>query len=481
MNPSRILIIFSFLSLISSELHAQDSFQEYKRQQNQAFQSYKNSQDSAFASILGQEWIKQAVEVPIPIVEDKPLTPPSNGEVNLPQFEKRERVTIPTTNAVSPDEVISIVPTRPEKSEDFDEVSLYIEKSFAVPSEFYSYSITDISQKGIQKWWDEVTSNDYETWIEYFVNKNRIWPLNGWNFYQQVTDYTKNQFTGKPNQATLFTWFIMLKSGYDVRIGTHAGSLYLLFSTTESLYNQEFFRLDGKRYYVSKPAGSQRRIGQISTYKGQPTTGLIPISLSINQFPKHSNEQLITQTLQFAFEKQQIEVSVPLSLSRIEQLESYPQTDFKVYFEAPLEDAILSRFQESFQPYLDSLGQEEAINFLLRFVQTSFGYKVDADQFGKEKHLFAEETLYYPYSDCEDRAVLFAQLVHHLLGLEVVGLQYPEHVATAVLLDSPVGDTINVNGNLYTIADPTYIHADAGMTIPNLKEKSPQVIQYIPK
>ena len=43
-----------------------------------------------------------------------------------------------------------------------------------------------------------------------------------------------------------------------------------------------------------------------------------------------------------------------------------------------------------------------------------------------------DEPLFYPYSDCEDHSVLFAYLVRELPGLEVIGLDYPGHVATAV-------------------------------------------------
>ena len=39
---------------------------------------------------------------------------------------------------------------------------------------------------------------------------------------------------------------------------------------------------------------------------------------------------------------------------------------------------------------------------------------------------------YYPYCDCEDRSVLYSYLVRNLLKLDVVLLDYPNHIATAV-------------------------------------------------
>jgi hypothetical protein len=112
-------------------------------------------------------------------------------------------------------------------------------------------------------------------------------------------------------------------------------------------------------------------------------------------------------------------------------------------------------------------------------VQTSLKYETDDQQFGEENYLFPEETLFYPYSDCEDRAILFAWLVHSLLNLQVVGLDYPGHVATAVHFNESVkGDGFDYQGKRYVVADPTYINANAGMTMPEFKKYTPNIIHY---
>ena len=119
----------------------------------------------------------------------------------------------------------------------------------------------------------------------------------------------------------------------------------------------------------------------------------------------------------------------------------------------------------------------EAVNFLLKFVQNAFEYRTDQQQFGEENFLFPEETLYYPYSDCEDRSVLFAWLVTELLDLEVVGLNYPGHVAAAVHLKQPVaGERVVFNGKGFVVTDPTYVNAVAGMVMPGYEDMKPGVI-----
>jgi hypothetical protein len=92
-----------------------------------------------------------------------------------------------------------------------------------------------------------------------------------------------------------------------------------------------------------------------------------------------------------------------------------------------------------------------------------------------------DETLLYPASDCEDRSILFAALVRELLGLEVVGLLYPGHMATAVKFNAPgAGDVVQVGGVTWTVADPTYLGADAGQAMPQFKTVTPTLIRIRP-
>ena len=114
---------------------------------------------------------------------------------------------------------------------------------------------------------------------------------------------------------------------------------------------------------------------------------------------------------------------------------------------------------------------------LLNFVQTAFVYEYDDKVWGTDRSFFADESLYYPYCDCEDRSVLFSRLVRDLLGLDVVLIYYPGHLATAVKFSSEVsGDYITYDGARYTICDPTYINAPVGMTMPDMDNASAFIV-----
>jgi len=158
---------------------------------------------------------------------------------------------------------------------------------------------------------------------------------------------------------------------------------------------------------------------------------------------------------------------------------SYPQLDLEMYFGSSVFDNTATPLQKQLASYVKGMDELQAVNFLLRFVQTALKYETDDQQFGEENYLFPEETLFYPYSDCEDRAILFTWLVKSLLGLEVVGLDYPGHVAAAVKFNEPVsGDSLTYQGGRYVVTDPTYINANAGMTMPDFKKYKPTVIPF---
>ena len=122
--------------------------------------------------------------------------------------------------------------------------------------------------------------------------------------------------------------------------------------------------------------------------------------------------------------------------------------------------------------------ESEIANRILNLVQTAFKYATDEEQFGYERPLFGDETIFYPSSDCEDRAILFSVLVHELMGLDVVLLHYPGHLATAVRFKSDVkGDYLTVDGTKYVVCDPTYINARVGEAMPQFKEEKCTVVR----
>jgi hypothetical protein len=91
----------------------------------------------------------------------------------------------------------------------------------------------------------------------------------------------------------------------------------------------------------------------------------------------------------------------------------------------------------------------------MNFTRYAFLYENDQENFGKEKRLAPEETLWQKYSDCDDRAALFFYLVREIYNLPMIVLLYPTHISIAVKFNKPIGDAIVYKGQKYSICDPT--------------------------
>ena len=114
---------------------------------------------------------------------------------------------------------------------------------------------------------------------------------------------------------------------------------------------------------------------------------------------------------------------------------------------------------------------------LLNWVQTAFVYEYDDKVWGDDRAFFPEETLYYPYCDCEDRSILLSRLVRDLLGLKAILIYYPGHLAMAVGFTEDVkGDYILLQGKKYVVCDPTYIGAPVGVTMEGMDNETAKVI-----
>ena len=137
--------------------------------------------------------------------------------------------------------------------------------------------------------------------------------------------------------------------------------------------------------------------------------------------------------------------------------------------------------ESTLYPYLrekmEGLDEVAAVQLLLIYFYKVFPYKEDEKVWGKERYFFPEETLYYEFSDCEDRAILFTRIVRDLLGLKTALLYMPGHLSAAVHFNTEVeGDAVKANGIRYVICDPTYINANVGQAMPGWDRKDIEVL-----
>jgi hypothetical protein len=162
---------------------------------------------------------------------------------------------------------------------------------------------------------------------------------------------------------------------------------------------------------------------------------------------------------------------------------NYPVVDFESYFNIPLSKETYGSLIPLLKRNIKGMSQIKGVDYLMRFTRNAFLYEPDEDNFGKEKRLSPEQTLFSDYSDCDDRAALFFYLVKEIYNLPMITLLYPTHITMAVKFEKAVGKPISYNGSNYYVCEPTPQKKDLkiGEVSANLKNKSFEIVyQYQP-
>ncbi|MEX0719667.1 MAG: hypothetical protein WD059_03295 [Balneolaceae bacterium] len=499
----RQVLLYTFTAFItvllfSTTAFAQNDYEKWKKEQEAEFKEYRDKFDREFVELLENTWEevgikegspfykeKKPIEIPTaptpPVVKNPSPedSPPVNEPVNIPEIIDAPPVKIDLPAEKSLFEGLSTNKT----TINYFSSSIPFEfplklREFFSPNEFIT-SKTD--NKKIADFWEKVSSIDHSPLIEYSQKIRSDLNLNDWGYILLLNDFTNTIFKGYDRKLTsLYNWFLLTKAGYKVRIGYDQQGIYNLFSLEYRVFNTKYFTLDGDQYYIIDMNRHRQTPGSIFTYKGAHQAQSKKLNLRVTQQPNLGDSRSVeNKTLSFTFNGTDFKIPLSLDKNLVIYFEYFPLTELPVFFTASLSGNSKTAIHKALAPAIAEMNEEEAVNLILRFVQTSFEYKTDQDQFNREKYMLPEETLFYQYSDCDDRSILFANLVQELLELEVVGLRYSKHLATAVLFNEEVeGDAHYHSGKKFIVADPTYINANVGMTMTQYKNEKPEIVSF---
>ncbi|MEJ2052636.1 MAG: hypothetical protein P8X42_01835 [Calditrichaceae bacterium] len=460
---------------------AQDDYQKWLEKEKKSYNRFLEKEDKAFSDFLKKEW--KAYQSYQGIQSDekpKPVAIPVARPEDKPAPQEPENIT-----PIHPIKVPPPPKPKPKPKPVANKTTNLIMLEFygAPVSANYKRDIefhlsNPINNEMISAAWETMAGSSYKILLEQIQQNQKELALNDWGYIELVNLFATKLFPSSQNEQNLFSWFMLCKTGFEAKVAYKNNTIYLLVPAENLIYANRFITLNDKKYYFISFGQPVDLTGQIYTYAGQYKDADRQISMRINQVPILEN-QIENKNLDFKYNGESYIVPVQYDKDMINFLSHYPQTELVLYFDAAVSNHAKISLLKSLKPYLEGKSEVEAVNFLLRFVQTAFKYEKDDEQFGKEKYLMPEETLFYPASDCEDRSILFSYLVRNLLDLDIIGLDYPGHISTAVNFHSKLnGAAVNVDDREFIICDPTYINAVAGMVMPQFKNVDPKVIRF---
>ncbi len=403
----------------------------------------------------------------------KPACP--NAKPTCPNAQPAAPTTKPVVVPVTPPAVKPSAPTGElfTASSDKQMVNFCGQKVYVDKSLKGVCSIGNMRENAIADAYEAMCKADYKALVDDCRKVKKELNLNDWGIFLFVREASKTLCTDE-NAAVVMQQFLLNELGYKSKMARRADrNQMLLFVAADcQVYGHPYFTKDGLNYYnLTSNESCQFYMCQEDSPKAKSK-----LNMQVNYAPA-LNAGMVNSVHKNRSGSVAVSVDVPKSL--MEFYGSMPQCDYSVYVNAEVNPSVASKVLSTLAPLVNGKGEAEAANLLINFVQTGFQYATDQEQFGYEKPFFVEELFYYPYCDCEDRSVLYSYLVRNLLKLDVVLLDYPNHIATAVCFNENVsGDFVTVGGKKYVVCDPTYIGASIGKVMPQFKNVAAKVLKY---
>ncbi|WNJ20631.1 hypothetical protein [Pontibacter sp. G13] len=502
------LVCLLGLTTVGPNAFAQKTWEEMLREQEERVKQKQQAQDQRveirFANQMRRMWLKRSFtegEFPEGQDPDVPFVyEPANDIRETPEERQLDVVPLSPQSDVAPLAAKAAVPAPdvPEPVQDEFVTDALTDLGTETNASYFGESLelkidpemeVDleglVNEKTLALAWEQLEDSRYELLLYQITREAARLQVNDWGYAQMINQIAHQIFPSQPNERVVFSWFMLSKSGYISTVAYEGGHVYLMMPTRQILYGKTFLRNKDQKFYAIDLDGGDIDLIQARVFAQKYPEADRIMDLRMPAAPRLAS-RTIRKSVSFSYAGQNYDIPYELDANLLEFYKTYPFVDLSVYMSAPVSEAcrnsLVASLKEAvadLQPTGNRSKEAESVNFLLRFVQTGLAYQTDHQQFGGEKYLFAEETLFFPYSDCEDRSVLFAYLVQEILGLEVIGLMYPGHAATAVKFSGPVnGDHVMFRNKKYTICDPTYINADYGMSLPETHGQMANVVAY---
>ncbi|MCA1927740.1 MAG: hypothetical protein LDL13_03700 [Calditerrivibrio sp.] len=471
----KIFILLSVFLNFSFVYASDEGFSKFLDEVKGGFQEFKNQQDKEFYEYLKNSW-EEFKSFSAIKRDEKPKinkAPVVRENVKLKLDKERVKVVndINYVNENSPEVSEDSQPTKEFLVK--DDGLLFYGINLSINPKNYGKLVTlPIKGEKIAEAWKKLATSDTDILIKQIISNGKKQNFSDWAYFKLVKSISNFVYSDSYNDRILFSWFLISKLGYDVKIGYNSARVFLMVPSKQLIYGAQFFNFNGVRYYIL--FSDVKNIGSLYSYSGKHSDAekFFVFDIKDNVKSKFSRRDL-----SFIYDGKRYNFEVEYDIFNVTFYNDFPQTDLSVYYNADVSKHLVNTVVDSMRNLVKGKSEAEAVNIILRFVQTAFKYKTDQEQFGYEKYFLPDETLHYPYSDCEDRSILFSYLVKNILGLKVVLLEYPGHIATAVRFNDDVGgDRLKIENDIYVICDPTYINANIGMAMPQFKGVLPKVI-----
>lgn len=458
-----------------------ETYDDFKQKAQSSYEDFRQKANKEYADWMRQAWEWHQKIAPMPRPKDEMLPPVIYNK----EKEQTEPKPIPH-NDVEPilepkPQPKPIVPIR-ENDGDYCMASFSFfgtDGQVRLPKGD-TFQLKGRNEEAYAAAWEELSSERYNNLIRDCLVLRMEHQLCDWAYLMMLRAMSETVCGKGTNEAVIMQAFVFCQSGYKIRLGfTKEKDLRLLVKSEHIIFDLDGFKMDDGIFYLLQSIDDDGlNICDISYPEEKP------LSLWITQEQKFAERN--TPERQLIPQDSIIAIKTQINENLVSFYNTYPTSmvgedivsRWAIYANTPMSTCVKDKLYPQLRAIIQKAdNQYIAASWLLYWVQTAFVYEYDDKVWGRDRAFFAEESLFYPYCDCEDRSILFSRLVRDLLGLDVILVFYPGHLATAVAFSENVdGDYVELNGKHFIICDPTYIGAPIGATMPEMDNKTAKVL-----
>lgn len=469
-----------------------EEYEQFKRKAQQKYEDFRQKCNAEYAEFLKQVWESYQAGPVLSKPKEKTVPPVvmPEEEIDNPISPKPVPIdtVVPVVNEKPVPQPIPIAPIREQPQPVANCLTFTFfgtEGKVRIPQGKPKKVVTlggNLTGNNISDAWNELSNGDYDNLIRDCLELRIRYGLCDWAYLQMIRELSERYYDGRNNAATMLMAWICCQTGYQMRLAVSDGKLYLLIGSQHVIYGMSYWTVEGTKFYPFLHEGETLK-EQIQIC-GASFPGEQPMSLYLfkaQTFAERLNDERTVKSKRYP----EAIATYKVNQNLMDFYATYPTSMFgenfctrwAMYANTPMAENIRQELYPQLKRTVEGKNQLAAVNILLNWVQTGFVYEYDDKVWGDDRAFFAEESLNYPYCDCEDRSILFTRLVRDLLGLKCLLVYYPGHLACAVQFTEPVtGDYITLNGKTFIVADPTYIGAPVGCTMPDMDNKTAKVI-----
>ena len=447
------------------------------------FNDYRQKLNAQYVSKMRENWQSYNSVKPLeaPDKDVKPVVPIKMSDEDAKKEKQDKKIVIKSVvkpiKQVTPPQPVAPIDEVPQTTQQYISFNYLGTQMKVRKPEAPAPTIAKMNENGIADAWEQLCQETYNNLVIDCMKLRSTHRLCDWAYLKMLESLGKS-YCGAGNEATLVTAFIYSQSGYKIRLGIAKGQLALFYTSQHTIYGESYINEGNDKFYTLSADPIEVRMTSARYPNEQP------LSLWVQSDPQVNYAASPQRTLT---SRRYPDMSVRVSVNKnlLPFFNTYPTSEvggnFMTRWAMYANTALCKETQNELYPQLkraiNGRSQLEAAERLLNWVQTAFVYEYDDKVWGDDRAFFPDETLYYPYCDCEDRSILFTRLVRDLLGLKCILIYYPGHLACAVNFTENVnGDHIMVNGAKYIVCDPTFIGASVGHTMTGYDNKTANVI-----